>query len=720
MTSVTHDPPLAAAPAGEPTPAPPQRGGWPARLALAGVCLLAGLLYVWDIGVSDYGNSYYSAAVKSMTTSPTNFLFGAFDPYGVVSTDKPPMSLWPQALSVLVFGFHSWALLLPQVIEGVLAVFLLHRAVRIWAGERVALLAALILAVTPITVAINRDNNTDALLVLLLVAAAYTFTRAVHVDVDRSRTWWLMSTAFLIGCGFLTKWMEAWLVVPGFALAYLLGSTTPVRRRITDLLAAGGVLTVSSFWWPALHDLWPGERPYMGASTNGLAMQVIFGYNGFGKIFDFGQEYNGSGINVALSMVGMGGGIPHLNRMFIPEVGGQISWLLPFSLLVLAAVGAAGYRRLWHRLPGDRLERNGWLVWGSWMLVTILVFSFVQGIWHPYYTTLLGPAVAAVSAAGLAVLWRWYRQAPDLRWTLLPLAIVLTAAWAVELSSRDASWHGWTRWVVLPAAAVAVVGLALARRGGQGGALARPALALGVAAMLLTPTVWSVGTAVEHGTNGGFPSAGPPNDAFNALLRGELAPDASFPAMPPGMAMPPGAPLPPGMEAPPEMPFPPGMELPDLDDLPKGPPRVGGLGGPDLTDEKRAILDYAVRNSGDADIALAVEGGGLAAAAFIINSEATVIGMGGYLGADDAPSVDQLQRWVAQGKLRYVLSAAPGDRRLGGIAGMGGEVQQQRVPWVQRNCQVVDPAEYGGTSYEPGTPLLIPSFADAALYRCGQ
>ncbi|WP_211294315.1 ArnT family glycosyltransferase, partial [Lentzea kentuckyensis] len=162
-----------AAPADPPIEARPSR--WPAW-ALVAICVLAGALYVWAIGAGQVGNSYYAAAAKSMSTSFTNFLFGSFDPYGVVTVDKPPMSLWPQAIAVWIFGFHGWAVLLPQVIEGVAAVFLLHRTVRLWSDEKVALLAALILALTPITVAINRDNNPDTLLVLLLVAAAYAFT----------------------------------------------------------------------------------------------------------------------------------------------------------------------------------------------------------------------------------------------------------------------------------------------------------------------------------------------------------------------------------------------------------------------------------------------------------------------------------------------------------------------------------------------------------------
>lgn len=383
---------------------PSRASRWPAW-ALVAICVLAGALYVWAIGAGQVGNSYYAAAAKSMSTSFTNFLFGSFDPAGVVTVDKPPMALWPQAAAVAVFGFHGWAVLLPQVVEGVAAVFLLHRTVRLWADEKVALLAALIFALTPITVAINRDNNPDTLLVLLLVAAAYAFTRSVRSTRSGPRTKWLLWCAFFIGCGFLTKMLQAWIVVPGFALAYLVGSGAPVRRRVLDLLAAGAVLVASSFWWVALHAWWPGSKPYIGGSTDGGAWDLIIGYNGLGRVFGGSGNRGGGGQPPEMEFAGprggaMFGGEPGVTRMFDASVGGQISWLLPLCLLVLVVVSVAGVLRWRRQVPGDRAERAGWFLWGSWLLVTAAVFSFAQGIFHPYYTTMLAPAVAAISAAG--------------------------------------------------------------------------------------------------------------------------------------------------------------------------------------------------------------------------------------------------------------------------------------------------------------------------------
>ncbi|WP_020667410.1 ArnT family glycosyltransferase [Amycolatopsis nigrescens] len=629
---------------------------------LAVICLTAALLYVWKIGNGQLGNSYYSGAVKSMTQSFTNFLFGSFDPYGVVTVDKPPMSLWPQVVSVWIFGYHGWALLLPQAIEGVAAVFLLHRTVRRWAGEKVALLAALILALTPITVAVNRDNNTDSLLVLLLVAAAYAVTRSIQDSTGRGRTGWLLCCAFLVGCGFLTKMLQAWIVLPAFVLAYLVGSTAPVKRRLLDLCGAAVVLFAASFWWVALHDWWPGDKPAIGGSTDGSAWDLVFGYNGFGRVF--GQEGPGAagpppgaqpppGGTTGATVTDQSSG---LTRMFAGEVGGQISWLLPLSLFVLLVVAVTGVRRITAKRPGLPAERAGWFLWGGWLVVTGLVFSYAQGIWHSYYTTMLAPAVAAVAAAGLVRLWRAYRDTDAPAWVLLPVAVAISAAWAFVLVSVEPSWFGWTRWAVLLVAAVAIAGLVGGRlwpdrRRGLG----RPAFAAGCAALLLTPAVWSA--AAANDAVSGMPLAGPMKNR------------------------------------------------PQVQNLPGGGMiMTGGSGGGDnrtLSGLQERILDYVQRHNGNAGIDLAVHGA-QEAAPFLMHTDATVVGLGGFMGSDNTPSVDQLRRWVADGTLKFVMANAKKDpnapatapRLLGGT----GPAQQERQQWIEQNCAVVDPAAYGGSA----------------------
>jgi 4-amino-4-deoxy-L-arabinose transferase-like glycosyltransferase len=723
-----------------PAPTRTDRARWPAW-ALAAICVAAAALYAWKIGAGQLGNTYYSAAVKSMTGSFSNFLFGSFDPYGVVTVDKPPMSLWPQALSVMIFGFHGWSLLLPQVIEGVAAVFLLHRTVRMWAGENTALLAAAILALTPITVAINRDNNPDTLLVLLLVAAAYAFTRSVRATAG---TRWLLLCAFLIGCGFLTKMLQAWIIVPGIALAYFVGTSAPVKRRLLDLLGAGGVLVASSFWWVALHEWWPGDKPYIGGSTDGSAWDLIFGYNGFGRVFggDGNISTGGGGPPGGMrlpagvdmpsggGMGAFGGGSPGLTRMFDESVGGQISWLLPLALLVLAVVAVAGVLRMRAKLPGNPFERAGWFLWGSWLLVTALVFSYAEGIWHPYYTTMLAPAIAAIAAAGLVRFWRAYRDSTGVGWVLLPLAVTVTAVWAFVLASRDTSWHGWTRWAVVLVAAVAVGGLVAGRL--TPATLGRPALVVGLVAVLLVPAVWSTAAATTT-QSGTIPAAGPAG-GFGGFS-GSLPAGMSLPGMPSGTNPFPGGGLPssgqpsPGGGLPSSGQPSPGGGLPGTgqpspgggqpsagSQLPGG--MSGGMAGmvggdTELTADQRRILDYAEQHSDGAAITLAVNSPATMAASYIIGSDATVIGMGGFGGADDAPSVDQLARWSADGELRFVLSGSGG-----GFMGQltGTNHTQERHEWIERHCEKVDPSAYGGStdSQEQSAGLM----GAQTLYDC--
>ena len=303
-------------------------------------------------------------------------------------------------------------------------------------------------------------------------------------------------------------------------------------------------------------------------------------------------------------------------------------------------------------------------MWGSWLLVTAVVFSFAQGIFHPYYTTMLAPAVAAISAAGLVMFWR----AKSFVRFLLPLSVAITAGWAFVLVSRDTSFHGWTRWAVLGIAAVAIVVLLAGLR--------RAGLVAAVVAVLLTPAVWSTASATA-GTNGVMPAAGPVDrgmGGFEIFMNGQQPPN--------------GTQLPNGMQ-------PPNGSQPPNGRGNRGPMMMGGPGGGrDLTDEQKRILNYAKEHGNGAEITLAIAGSAQAASPYIMRSDEVVIGMGGFSGSDNAPSVDQLQQWVTEGKLKFVLGG--GDRMGGG--GPGGRGDNGRQAWIERHCSTVDPSAYGGGS----------------------
>ncbi|MGV9375523.1 ArnT family glycosyltransferase [Nonomuraea sp. NPDC003707] len=683
MTDITELPPRAA---GRRLP------GWVAPAAMAAILLLATGLYGWALGSLGWGNGYYSAAVKSMGQSWTNFLFGAYDPAGVITVDKPPAALWPQVLSTKLFGLHGWALILPQVLEGVATVFLLHRTVRLWAGEAAGLLAALVLTLTPITVAINRDNNPDTLLVLTLVAAAYALTRALRTDSGRAALRWLCAAGLLIGLGFLTKMLAAWMVIPAFAAAWLVGARGPWPGRLARLPAGGAVLAVSSLWWVAMVALWPGNRPYVGGSTDGSAWDLVIGYNGLGRVLGGGSGGVPGGFGISF------GGAAGPGRLFNEQVGGQISWLLPLcGVALLLALAVAVLRRRGVAMPGEPLAAAGWVLWGTWLVVCGVVFATQQGIFHPYYTTQLAPAIAALTAGFVTTLARAHRAGA--RWAL-PLgagAVAVTAAWACAVIGRAPFWNGWLVWPVGAAGLAAVVLLLLSAGRRR---LLPAALGVAVLAVLAAPAAWAISVPGTTSALGGAnPTAGPPAMPFGG--GGGAGPAPGGRELPEGMRLPPGMELPEGMELPPGMKLPEGFPGGSPGGMPSG--LAGGFpggfpgGGGELTSDQRKILDHAVKNSGSARIKLAVEGGAMFASTFILGSDATVIGMGGFIGIDDAPTVRQLKDWTGSGQLRFVLGS--------GFGAMMGGSSTSRSQWIKANCAEVPAAAYGGSPTTGGLTL---------------
>ncbi|MCW2895726.1 MAG: glycosyl transferase, partial [Actinomycetia bacterium] len=404
-----------------------------------------------------------------------------------------------------LFGFSSWSLLAPQAVEGVLSVLLLFAAVRRWFGPEAGLIAGAVLALTPAAALIFRFNNPDALLVLLMTAAAYCVQRAI----ERDRTRWLVLAGALLGFAFLTKMMQAFLVLPGFGLAYLWAGPARLRRRLWQLLAGLGGVIAGGGWWIAIAELTPAaDRPYFGGSTNNNILELTLGYNGLGRLD--GSETGSIGGGGATGT--RFGGATGIFRLFQSEFGGQVSWLIPAALLSLAAL-------LWVSRRAARTSRTRAfaLLWGGWLLVTGLVFSYMQGIIHPYYMVALAPAIGALVGAGAIALLR--SDTPVVGRAVAAAGILGTGVWAYVLLDRSPTWLPWLRWTVLlagllGAAAVFAVPALLggaARRGGS----ARPAamlayapLALALVAGLGGPLAYSLDTANTTHT-GSLPSAGP-------------------------------------------------------------------------------------------------------------------------------------------------------------------------------------------------------------------
>jgi 4-amino-4-deoxy-L-arabinose transferase-like glycosyltransferase len=641
MTSTFQPPATATAPSGgEEDPR------W-ARPALVLLLAATAVLYLWALGASGWANAYYSAAAQAATKSWKAFFFGSSDASSFITIDKPPASLWVMGLSARIFGVNSWSLLVPQALEGVAAVGVLYATVRRWFPPAAALLSGAILALTPVATLIFRFNNPDALLVLLLVLGAYATVRAL----ERASTGWLALAAVLVGFGFLAKQLQAFLVVPAFALVYLAAAPTSLRRRLGQLLVAGVALVAAAGWWVAVVELLPASvRPYVGGSQTNSVLELTFGYNGFGRLT--GNETGSVG-------GGMGWGQTGWTRMLGAEVGGQIAWLLPAAGLLLAA-------GLWitRRAPRTDRTRAAFALWGGWLLVTGLVFSFMQGIFHAYYTVALAPAVAALVGMGATTLWR-LREHPPARY-LLAGSVAATGLWSFVLLRRTPDWHPWLAPLVLVAgvgAAVLLVGLPW--RGRAAAAVAAAALLVALAG----PAAYAVDTAATpHG--GAIPSAGP--TVAGGFGRG---PRAGF-----------GGGAPPGFDGRAQrgpdggMPFG-GQGGPG--GTPQGGPgggTRGGLGGLLNGGTPSAELVALLRQGGDGyDWAAATVGANSAAGIQLATGE-PVMAIGGFNGSDPAPTLEQFQRYVAEGRIHWFV----GGGGFGGSQG-GSDAARQIRAWVEQS-----------------------------------
>jgi 4-amino-4-deoxy-L-arabinose transferase-like glycosyltransferase len=479
-----------------------------ARLALIALLLCTAIAYIWDLSASGDANSFYAAAVQAGTKSWKAMFFGSIDSSNFITVDKPPASLWVMEMSGRIFGFSSWSMLVPQALEGVAAVALLYAAVKRWFGAGAGLAAGALLAITPVAALMFRFNNPDALLVCLLVAGAYCLTRAL----EHASTKWVLAAGTMIGFAFLAKMMQAFLVLPAFGLVYLVTAPTGLRRRCAQLIAGALAIVVSCGWWVAIVALWPASsRPMIDGSPDNNIFNLIFGYNGLGRIFGSSGPGGGGGGGGT----GFSGATGPL-RLFDNLMGAQASWLLPAALLALV-VG------LWHsrRAPRTDRTRAALLLWGGWLLVTAAIFSFSTGVIHTYYTVALVPAIAALVAIGGAILWR-VRETAGARITAA-LAVAVTAAWSYALLDRTPAWESWLRVLVLATAALAIVGLlalpAWRRLGRSGRGIPIAVAICAVLACIAGPAAYAAQTVTTPHT-GSIPSAGPGSSMGGGIGRG--------------------------------------------------------------------------------------------------------------------------------------------------------------------------------------------------------
>jgi 4-amino-4-deoxy-L-arabinose transferase-like glycosyltransferase len=625
-----------------------------ARPALTLLLAATAALYLYGLADSGWANSFYAAAVQAGAHSWKAAFFGASDSSGFITVDKPPAALWVMELSARMFGLSSWSLLVPQALEGVAAVGLLYATVRRWFGPAAGLIAGATLAVTPVAALMFRFDNPDALLTLLLVGAAYATVRAVEHGSGR----WLELAAILVGTGFLTKMLQAFLVVPALGLVYLLAAPNPLRARLVRLVAGAAALAAASGWWVAIVQLTPAsDRPYIGGSQDNSLLNLIFGYNGFGRLTGAESGSVGGGVGSRWGATGWG-------RLFNTEFGGQISWLIPAALIALVAV-------LWisRRAPRTDRTRAAALLWGAWLLVTGMVFSYAQGIIHPYYSVALAPPVAALSGIGGTHLWQRRAHAPAR--LALAAGLAATSAWAWVLLDRTPGFHPWLRAVVLAAglglAACIAAAPYLRARIATGVAVAAVAVALAA------PAAYALDTATTP-HSGAIPSAGP------AVAGGGFGPGAAAPRGTGGGGRPSAAPQ---SGSPGGAPGATGLGPPAGGALPRGSSRArgkaaGGIGGILGSETPSSALVGLLAADAAEYPWVAATVGSNAAAGYQLAADRPVMAIGGFNGTDPAPTLAQFEAYVRRGDIHYFIAAA------GGGAGSGSDAAAITA-WVKQH-----------------------------------
>jgi len=608
-------------------------------LALA---VLAGAIYA--AGIRDgLVHGYYAPAVKSMSESWRAFFYAGYDPAASITLDKLPGAFMVEALSARVFGFSTWSILLPQVVETVVAILVLYGVVRRWLGPAAGLFAAAAFATTPIVAALAHAEISDTLLTLLLILAADACLRAVA----GGRLGWLLLAGVWVGLAFQTKMVEAWGVLPALALVYLLAAPGRMRRRLGHAALAGVVTLAVSMSWIVMVLLTPASaRPYVDGSLDNSPLAMVFEYNLLSR-YGLGSD----------TTPGFGGPVADgaLSFMVAGSVAPQIGWLYPLVLIGLIA-------GVWWRGRAPRTDpvRAGFLMWALWLAVYAAAFSTGR-VAHTFYVIAVAPAIAALAGGGLVVLWRAYRRGGWQRWPL-PVAVAATVAWGFYLSRQFPAFLPWMTPLLLALGALSVallITVPLARRGNPGlravaARMALAGLATAVVAVLLAPTAWAVSTVdSRYGGFGIGPAAGPmarfgPRGGMPPAVRERFSERRAH----------------------------------DGQDPPRGGQPPGGFGdGAEASAQTRQLVAWLQDHQPGSKYLLAVQGSNQAGQ--YILAGASVLPMGGFSGRVPFPTTGQLAKLVTDGQLRYVMLGEHGDGRP------GGEGSPDTTTWVKNTCTVV-------------------------------
>lgn len=624
------------------------------RIRIVLILLLSFFLHFSRLGQEGLANLYYAAGVKSMLMNWHNFFFVSFDPGGFITIDKPPLGFWLQTISAKIFGFQGWSIILPQALGGVISVYLIYVIVKRYHGEWAGLIAALVLALTPIFVAASRNNTIDILLVMTLLFAVLVFLQAVE-ELSLKK---LLFAFFLIGVGFNIKSLEAFMTLPTFYITYLLGQNRRFKTKVVHLLMATLVLIASSLpWFATVDSIPPEDRPYVGSSETNSELELATGYNGLGHFLGYGirtpgrqgqtrnpislrsQDGTLPGVNVPnlapstgsgfssgnVRQLGGETGLPGPFRLFNHQLGGQISWLVPFALIGIV-IALYQFRR--QALPEK--SRIKMLFWGCWLIPEMVFFSIAQGA-HRYYLVMMAPAIAALVGISYVTLANWFTSKGKRRY-LLPIALLVTIGVQVLIIAGYNEWRSWMLPVVIGVGLLAVLllGRQAVRGKAQQNKFHQGMVAVGVISLLIAPFAWSLTPVLYGSGNAAFPFAGP-----------DLDPQLRQSNMPVG---------------------------------------VLNLSGRFSVDTGK-LENFLVSHRNGEKYVVAVPNAHIASP-IILDLEQPVITYGGFMGSEKILNAEKLEKLVASGQVRYIL--------IGSANGQQPDVEE----WVISHGILVPDAEW--------------------------
>ena len=666
--------------------------GW----ALCGIVLLSLCMNFLLIGNSGYGNDYYAAAIRSMTQSFHNFFYISFDPAGVVSIDKPPVGLWVQAIFVLIFGYHGWAMLLPQALSGALSALMMYVLVAKRFTKPAGLIAALVFALSPAVVVASRNNTMDMQLILVLLFAAWCLFRAI----EQNRPLWLLLAAILVGIGFNIKMLQAYMILPAMGLVYLFFSTERSGRKLAKGALCIVLVGAVSLSWVLAVDLTPAQsRPYVGSSDNNTETELIIGHNGLERLF--GRTVirsSNPGLRVALGLLSGDGqaslnrlqvsgaptlptlqdgvqnprvsssaqtdrgkaaaavlqtvetavrggagnniGAPGLLRLFGKSMFGQISWLLVFAAFCAAA--AIRKDNLKKRTPEQGM------VWFFliYLVSTVGFFSFAK-FFHRYYLCMIAPGIAGLAGIGSVEMFRSFREREGWRQWLLPSSLIATAAVAAIEVYAFPQVRSWLVPILLAFTLVALTLMVFAQRiTGKG--LLRVAAGCMAVALLAGPLCWSLTATLYVPENVTMPYAGP-ELASQTVTQGMTANQEAF---------------------------------------------LGAKG------EMLELEKYLVENYRPGSY-LVVAQRANDVAEFIVDTGLPAVAYGGFLGSDNVVTLVRFKQLVSEGVITYFLI-------------LPGGFQTLIASYVKLNARLVPSSEYGGKSDSAAQLYVFPQRAHAS------